>query len=194
MDDLMFEVMDAAAKANEHTTTRYDPDRQHAAPFGCETALPGNYFKYDDLTSPVKRAATSEVATEAQVGRAIAEIAVYEAEDVDAVDETDLTERMWHGIHEMVWRRWGIGGFAEGAVVRELGGEHPDPDEVAQAKFDCSAAQADQRHGVDIIDTEGETHQVKAKDPDHKPTLADKKDADHLWWMNTDTGELIKMD
>lgn len=189
----MTQVMSAAAEASSLTQTDYDADRQYAAPFACETAMPGNYFKYDDLTTPVRQASYS--GSVAKTGRAIAEIAEYELRTTDSVNHDDLTDRMVHGTHEMVWRRWGVGGFAEGLVGARVGMLSDErAEKIVEDKFGCTLAAADRKHGVDIVDPSGSTHQVKAKDEDHKPSPSDKKDADHLWWFNTETGKLTKME
>lgn len=162
---------------------------QRAEPFGAETAMPGNWFLKHDLTTPFRAAALEGFAA---LGEAIVAAAWEILEDVDEIDHERLHPSAVRGTWHFIWHRWGIGAWGEARVIDH--GEmdlHPNPDQWAaeNTRF-TDAAVIDRQMGIDLIERDGTTHQVKVADRDHRPAESDRREADHLWWVEKETGKV----
>ena len=188
------DVMQAAGEASIAPTT-YNEAEPYGEPFACVNSNPGNYFMYDDLTTPVRDAAYSgSVEKVGAVIAALGEMEIRTTDDINGewiLNNPEKKADLIHGTHEMLWERWGKGGVAEGTAAAAVG---LLPEEMAEViveeKFGCTMAKADRKHGIDFVDPSGETHQVK--NTKKKPKPSDAKDADHLWWMNSE-GEIERI-
>lgn len=167
-------------------------ETQRAEPFGAETAMPGNWFLKHDLTTPFRAAALEGFGA---LGEAIVGASDMILEDVNEVDHERLAACAIRGTWHFIWHRWGIGAWGEARVIDTEGMTlHPDPDRWAaeNTRF-TDAAVIDRQMGIDLIEEDGTTHQVKVADRDHRPDESDAREADHLWWVEKETGAVRRI-